>query len=122
MNPDDEIRKAAWIAEGNWYNEHGAELDEIYDELVKLRHGMGCKLGYGGYTKLGYYRMKRNCYGPEDVEKFRIAVQKYLVPVAKKLYIRQAQMQGKEFPMNDTVKINVAKVMEVGLKDMKAEK
>ena len=100
MNPDDEIRKAAWIAEGNWYNEHGAELDEIYDELVKLRHGMGCKLGYGGYTKLGYYRMKRNCYGPEDVEKFRIAVQRYLVPVAKKLYIRQAQMQGREFPMN----------------------
>ena len=83
LNPDDEIRKAAWVAEGNWYNEHGAELDEIYDELVRLRHGMGCKLGYGGYTKLGYYRMKRNCYGPEDVEKFRIAVQRYLVPVAK---------------------------------------
>lgn len=29
---------------------------------------------------------------------------------------------GKEFPMNDTVKINVAKVMEEALKDMKAEK
>ena len=100
LNPDDEIRKEAWVAEGNWYNEHGAELDEIYHELVQLRHGMGCKLGYGGYTKLGYYRMKRNCYGPEDVEKFRIAVQQYLVPVAKKLYIRQAQMQGRDFPMN----------------------
>ena len=100
LNPDDEIRKEAWTAEGNWYNEHGAELDEIYDELVKLRDGMGRKLGYGGFTKLGYYRMQRNCYGPEDVENFRIAVQKYLVPVAKKLYIRQAQMQGREFPMN----------------------
>ena len=100
LNADDEIRKAAWVAEGNWYNEHGAELDEIYDELVKLRHGMGCKLGYDGYTKLGYLRMQRNCYGPEDVEKFRIAVQRYLVPVAKKLYIRQAQMQGRDFPMN----------------------
>ncbi len=29
---------------------------------------------------------------------------------------------GKEFPMNDTVKINVAKVMEEALKDMKSEK
>ena len=100
LDPDDEIRTAAWVAEGNWYNEHGQELDEIYDELVKLRHSMGCKLGYGGYTKLGYLRMQRNCYGPEDVEQFRIAVQQYLVPVAKKLFMRQAKMQGREFPMN----------------------
>ena len=100
QNPDDEIRTAAWIAEGNWYNEHGAELDEIYDELVALRDSMGRKLGYDGYTKLGYYRMQRNCYGPEDIDKFRMAVQRYLVPVAKKLYIRQAQRQGREFPMN----------------------
>ena len=100
LNPDDEIRKEAWVAEGNWYNEHGTELDEIYGELVKLRDGMGRKLGYDGYTQLGYYRMQRNCYAPEDIDNFRIAVQQYLVPVAKKLYIRQAQMQGREFPMN----------------------
>ena len=100
LNPDDEIRTQAWTAEGNWYNEHGAELDEIYDELVKLRDSMGRKLGYDGYTQLGYYRMKRNCYGPEDIENFRFAVQEYLVPVAKKLFIKQAQMQGREFPMN----------------------
>ena len=100
QNADDEIRTAAWIADGNWYHEHGAELDEIYDELVKLRHNMGRKLGYDGYTPLGYLRMQRNCYGPENVEKFRLAVQKYLVPVANKLYIRQAQMQGRPFPMN----------------------
>ena len=100
LNADDAIRNAAWVAEGDWYNQQGAELDEIYDELVKLRHSMGCKLGYGGYTQLGYLRMQRNCYGPQDIEKFRIAVQKYLVPVANKLYIRQAQMQGREFPMN----------------------
>ena len=99
-NPDDEIRREAWTAEGNWYNEHGAELDEIYDELVKLRDSMGRKLGYDGYTRLGYYRMVRNCYGPEDVDKFRVAVQRYVVPLAKKLYIRQAQMQGREFPLN----------------------
>ena len=53
LNPDDEIRTEAWTAEGNWYNEHGAELDEIYDELVTLRDSMGRKLGYDGYTKLG---------------------------------------------------------------------
>ena len=99
-NPDDAIRLEAWTAEGNWYNEHGAELDEIYDELVKLRTAMGRKLGYEGYTPLGYLRMRRNCYTEADIDKFRVAVQKYLVPVAKKLYIKQAQRQGREFPLN----------------------
>ena len=100
LDPDDESRTAAWTAEGNWYNEHGQELDEIYDELVKLRDGMGRKLGYDGYTQLGYYRMKRNCYTAQDVEKFRIAVQRYLVPLAKKLYMDQAARQGRDFPLN----------------------
>lgn len=72
QNPDDEIRKEAWTAEGNWYNEQGKELDEIYDELVQLRDSMGRKLGYDGYTQLGYYRMQRNCYGPEDIDKLSL--------------------------------------------------
>ncbi len=100
LNPDDEIRTAAWTAEGNWYNEHGKELDEIYDELVKLRDGMGRKLGFDGYTKLGYCRMHRNCYDEEDINKFRAAVQNYVVPLAKKLYRIQASRQGREFPLN----------------------
>ena len=99
-DPDDAIRLEAWTAEGNWYNAHGEELDEIYHELVQVRTAMARKLGYESYTPLGYLNMKRNCYTEEDVDKFRQAVQQYLVPVAKKLYIRQAQMQGRDFPLN----------------------
>ena len=75
LDPDDTRRLAAWTAEGEWYNQHGAELDEIYDQLVKVRDAMGRKLGYDGYTQLGYYRMERNCYTAEDVSAFRAAVQ-----------------------------------------------
>ena len=99
-NPDDATRLEAWVAEGSWYNEHGQELDEIYDELVKVRTNMGKKLGFQGYTPLGYLRMRRNCYGEKEIDQFRIAVQNYLVPLAKKLYMRQAKMQGREFPLN----------------------
>ena len=98
-DPDDATRLEAWTAEGNWYNEHGDELDEIYHELVLLRTAMGKKLGYEGYTPLGYLRMRRNCYGEAEIDKFRMAVQKHLVPLAKKLYIRQAQRQGRQFPL-----------------------
>ncbi len=99
-DPDDERRLAAWKAEGQWYKDNQADLDRIYDELTHLRDSMGKKLGYEGYTTLGYYRMGRNCYDKNDVEKFRTAVQKYLVPVADKIYRQQAQRLGKEYPLS----------------------
>ena len=99
-DPDDARRLAAWKAEGQWYKEHQAELDEIYDKLVHLRDRMGKALGYEGYTTLGYYRMGRNCYTKEDVERFRAAVVKYLVPVADSIYRAQAARLGKQYPMS----------------------
>ena len=97
---DDARRLAAWKADGQWYKDNQGELDRIYDELTHLRDDMGKKLGYEGYTTLGYYRMGRNCYDKNDVEKFRAAVQKYLVPVADKIYRKQAERLGKEYPMS----------------------
>ena len=61
---------------------------------------MGKKLGYEGYTTLGYYRMCRNCYGRADVERFRAAVRKYLVPVAESIYREQAKRLGKTYPLS----------------------
>ena len=98
-DPDDARRLAAWQAEGAWYKEHQAEFDDIYDKMVHLRDTMGKKLGYGGYTTLGYYRMGRNCYDKADVEQFRAAVVKYLVPLADSIYREQAKRLGKEYPM-----------------------
>ena len=97
---DDERRLAAWKAEGQWYKDNQKELDDLYDKLVHVRDAMGRKLGYDGYTELGYYRMQRNCYDKKDVEKFREAVVKYLVPVATEIYKEQAKRLGKEFPMS----------------------
>ncbi len=96
----DDRRLAAWQAEGAWYKENQAKLDEIYDKLTHLRDTMGKKLGYEGYTTLGYYRMGRNCYTKSDVEKFRSAVVKYLVPLADNIYREQAKRLGKEYPMS----------------------
>ena len=99
VDPDDATRKEAFMAEGTWYKENQPKFDEYYDKLVHLRDEMGKKLGYEGYTTLGYYRMQRNCYTKEDVEKFRDAVVKYLVPVADKIYRRQAERLGKPYPL-----------------------
>ena len=99
-DPDDARRLAAWKAEGKWYKDNQKELDELYDQLVALRTEMGKKLGYKDFTELGYYRMQRNSYDKKDVEKFREAVQKYLVPLAEEVYRKQAERLGKSYPLS----------------------
>ncbi|MBQ9814287.1 MAG: M3 family oligoendopeptidase [Lachnospiraceae bacterium] len=100
QDADDDVRLAAWKAEGQWYKDNQAKLDDIYDKLVHLRDQMGRKLGYDGYTQLGYYRMQRNCYTKEDVARFRDAVVKYVVPVVNETYKVQAERLGKTYPMS----------------------
>ena len=97
---NDERRLAAWKAEGTWYKEHQADLDRIYDEMVHLRDAMGKKLGYDSYIPLGYDRMQRNCYGKEDIERFREAVVKYVVPLCDDIYRAQAERLGFAYPMS----------------------
>ena len=97
---DDALRLAAWKADGQWYTDNQERLDSIYDELTHLRDAMAKKMGYENYIELGYYRMGRNCYTKDDVEKFRAAVQKYLVPVADSIMRRQAERLGREYPLS----------------------
>lgn len=99
QSSDDKIRNAAWEAEGRFYRDHSEELDEIYDKLVKVRTAQAKKLGYENYIPLGYAKMIRNCYDMNDVDKFRKAVVKYVVPVADRLYREQAERTGLPYPM-----------------------
>ncbi len=85
VNPDRELRKAAYIAFGQAIEDNKRQLDAIFDKLVALRTSMGRKLGFDGFAPLGYLQMQRNCYGKEDIARFRENVKKYLVPLAVKI-------------------------------------
>ena len=97
---NDDIRRAAWLAEASFYSENGDRLDDIYDKLVQLRDKKAKKLGYNNFVKLGYLQMNRNCYGPEDVSNFRKAVVRYIVPIADSLYRSQARRTGLSYPFS----------------------
>ena len=97
---NDEKRLSAWKADGGFYMSNAEKLDEIYDKLVKVRTRMAQKLGYKNFIELGYYRMGRNCYTAEDVQKFRAAVRKYIVPIADALYREQAKRTGMKYPLS----------------------
>lgn len=81
QSPDRAIRKKAFETDGKWYDEHQAELDEIYDKLVKNRTAQAKALGHDNYLALGYDRLGRNCYGPKEVAAFRDQIAKDLVPL-----------------------------------------
>lgn len=91
---DREARKAAWLADGGFVAENAGKLDDIFDRLVKVRTRMAKKLGYENYVELGYYRMMRNCYGKRDIEAFRAAVKKHIVPLSARLKAEQAGRIG----------------------------
>ena len=86
LSKDRETRKAAYAKRTEFFIEHAKELDDIYDELVKLRAGMADKLGYSGYVELGYNQMTRNSYDAETVKRFREQVKRSLVPFLEELH------------------------------------
>ncbi|WP_160679017.1 M3 family oligoendopeptidase [Clostridium sp. C8-1-8] len=91
QNKDRDVRKKASDAKYNFFVENEAEIDRIYDDLVKVRTKIAKKLGFNNFVELGYVRMMRSDYNPEMVANFRKQVKEYIVPAASKLYDRQAE-------------------------------
>jgi len=86
LSPDRDIRKAAYAKRTEFFIENEKQLDEIYDELVWLRHEMALKLGYKNFIELGYIRMQRNSYDAATVKRFRDQVKKVLVPFLRDMH------------------------------------
>lgn len=93
---DRNIRKAAVKAYSDFYHSNEKRLEEIWDELIKLRNEMGRNLGFDNYIPLGYMNQGRTDYGKEQVASFREQVRTELVPLCEKLYEAQAKRLGVE--------------------------
>ncbi len=87
-------RYSAQQARWQFFSDHQSELDRLFDELVRLRHGMACKLGYDNYIGLGYKRMQRLDYDQADVERYRDAIVREVVPLAQQIVDKQAETLG----------------------------
>ncbi len=93
-NADRDTRHRAEQARWGFFAAHGAELDEIYGQLVELRHSMATKLGYASYTPLGYRRMRRVDYGPAEVARYRDEVATHVVPLVARMMEARRQEHG----------------------------
>lgn len=94
QSTDRQVRKEASEAVWNFFKENEKEFDDIYDKLVKVRTKMAKTLGFDTFTEMGYLRMNRLDYDQEMVANYRQQVLDEVVPVAQKLYQRQAKRLG----------------------------
>ena len=93
-NPDREVRRAAVRAYSKFYQDNEPRLEEIWDELIRIRNQIGKNLGYENYIPVGYLEQGRTDYGEKEVAAFREQVRTVLVPLCRKLYEAQAKRLG----------------------------
>lgn len=96
MDKDRAVRKEAAEAKWAFFEEHAAGIEGIFADLVRVRHQIARELGYENFVELGYARMLRSDYGPEQVANFRRQVEEYIVPITRRLYERQRRRLGLE--------------------------
>lgn len=93
-HPDRAVRKAAFKVYSDFYHKNEAEMEEIFDQLVKLRNEMGRSLGFDNFIPLGYLQQGRSDYGQAEVAAFREQVRREIVPLCQELLKAQAKRIG----------------------------
>lgn len=85
-------RREAVRATNAWYEAHAAELDEIFDALVKNRTEQARRLGFCSYTDMKY--ANRFGFGREQIEAFRAQVLEKWVPFVCEIKENQRKRLG----------------------------
>lgn len=93
-DPNRDVRKEASQAKWQFFADNAAEIETIFDDLVKIRHKIALELGYKNFVELGYARMLRSDYNANMVSHFRQQVKDFIVPIASRLYERQRKRIG----------------------------
>lgn len=93
-DPDRAVRKAAFTVIGETLATVGAELDDIYDRMVKVRTRMAKKMGFDNYVEMGDLRMMHIGYGRKEIAVFRESVLNDVVPTLTALKAELAKRFG----------------------------
>ena len=76
-------RESAYKAVGKRRFEDAEEMDEIYEEMIKLRHKIALNAGYSNYRDYIFDAKHRFDYTPADCESFHDAVESICVPLMR---------------------------------------
>lgn len=87
-------RKAAHDAAIEAVNAIAPQLEDIYDQLVKIRNEKAHKLGFSSYSDLSYFIMGRYDYDRKEVEGYREQIHEIVTPLVEKIAKDEAKALG----------------------------
>jgi len=90
---DRAAREKAWRALADRMARERDEIDQVFDELVKLRHQMARNAGFEDYVEFRFAEKHRFDYTPEDCARYHDAVARVAVPVLREIRaLRQSRL------------------------------
>lgn len=87
-------RKSAWLAIWQRRLQDAQEVNNIYDQLIKLRDQIARNADCKSYTEYAFLIYRRFDYSPKDCFEFHQAVEKNIVPLARNLVQARAKKMG----------------------------
>jgi len=91
---DRNIRKEAFEKIFKRRNKDSKELDNIFDELVELRHQIALNAGFENFRDFAFEALGRFDYTPEDCLQFHESIKEVVIPVIDKIYNKRKQDLG----------------------------
>ncbi len=79
------LRFEAWEVASNRRLEDTEKLEDIFDEMLKLRHQVAKNAGFDDFRAYQFRVFQRFDYTPQDCLDFHDAIEKYVVPITKEL-------------------------------------
>lgn len=100
QDKDRDRRKKASLAVSKFFKDNQDEIDEIYDQMIKVRTTIAHKLGYKNFVQLAYDRLGRTDYTEKEVANYRKQIMEYVVPIVTELTNKKAKRLGIENPQS----------------------
>lgn len=82
-NPDRSIRENAFVKINEVRSKYNAELDELFDKLIALRHQVAVNAGFDNFRDYMFAALGRFDYSTDDCFAFHNAIQTEVLPLVK---------------------------------------
>lgn len=82
-DPSREVRHKAWEALTERRLQDREQLDELFNELLKLRHQVALNAGFENFRDYMFRSLGRFDYTPHECYKFHEAIEKEIVPILR---------------------------------------
>jgi oligoendopeptidase F len=91
---DREKRRAAWTASVRRQLQDRVKVEDIFEEMLKLRQQTARNAGFDNFLDYQFQRLGRFDYSPADCQRFHAAIEQEVMPVRRQLRRTRAQQLG----------------------------